>query len=120
LNGHAGRELANDHCTVEGNRDHASALLQCSPKRFTPMRTKTSASLLAAAIKLAGHAAMGVALGLAFVIVLTRFGPAEIMTVINGSAHPRATLILFESTTVLSFAVGATLTGLVFMVTEDR
>jgi hypothetical protein len=28
-------------------------------------------------------------------------------------------MILFESTTVLSFAVGATLTGLVFMVTEE-
>lgn len=84
------------------------------------MRTKSSVTLLAATIKLAGHTAMGVALGLAFVIFLTRFGPAEIMTVINGSAHPRATLILFESTVVLSFAVGATLTGLVFMMTEDR
>ncbi len=84
------------------------------------MRTKSSATLLAATVKLAGHTAMGIALGLAFVIVLTRFGPAEVMTVINGSAHPRATLILFESTAVLSFAVGATLTGLVFMMTEDR
>ena len=84
------------------------------------MRTKTSATLLATTIKLAGHTAMGVAVGLAFVIVLTRFGPAEIMTVINNSAHPQATLILFESTVVFSFAVGATLTGLVFMMTEER
>jgi hypothetical protein len=102
-----------------GTTTHASALPHRSPKRFTPMRTKSSTTLLAATIKLAGHAAMGIAFGLAFVIVLTRFGPAEIMAVINGSAHPRATLILFESTTVLSFALGATLTGLVFMVTED-
>jgi hypothetical protein len=83
------------------------------------MRTKSSTVLLAAALKLAGHAAMGVALGLTFVIILTRVGPAEITTVINSSAHPRATLILFESTAVLSFAVGATLTGLVFMMTEN-
>jgi hypothetical protein len=84
------------------------------------MRTKGSATLLTAALKLAGHTAMGVALGLAFVIVLTRFGPTEIMTVIDSSAHPRSTLILFESTVILSFAVGTTLTGLVFMMTEDR
>jgi hypothetical protein len=83
------------------------------------MRTKTSTTLLESALKLAGHTAMGVALGLAFVIVLTHFGPSEIMTVINSSAHPRATLILVESTAVLSFAVGATLTGLVFMMTEE-
>ena len=83
------------------------------------MRTKRSAALLTAALKLAGHTAMGVALGLAFVIVLTRFGPAEITTMINSSVHPRATLVLFESMVVLSFAVGTTLTGLVFMMTED-
>jgi hypothetical protein len=94
-------------------------LLHRPPKRFTPMRTKSSATLLTAVLKLAGHAAMGIALGLAFVIILTHFGPADIMTVINSSAHPRAALILFESTAVVSFALGAMLTGLVFMVTED-
>lgn len=85
------------------------------------MRTKSSstATLLTAALKLAGHMAMGIALGLAFVMVLLRFGPAEITSVINSSAHPKATLMLFESAVVLSFAVGATLTGLVFMITED-
>jgi hypothetical protein len=104
----------------DGNRNRASALPHRSPKRFTPMRTKGSAALLTAAIKLAGHTAMGIALGLAFVMVLIRFGPAEITNVINSSAHPKATLMLFESAVVLSFAVGATLTGLVFMITEDR
>jgi hypothetical protein len=86
------------------------------------MRTKSSAAaaLLTAALKLAGHTAMGIALGLAFVLVLIRVGPSEITSVINGSAHPQATLILFESTVVISFAVGATLTGLVFMMTEER
>jgi hypothetical protein len=95
-------------------------LLHRSPKRFKPMRTKGSAALLTAALKLAGHTAMGIALGLAFVMVLIRFGPAEITDAINSSAHPKATLMLFESAVVLSFAVGATLTGLVFMMTEDR
>ncbi len=75
--------------------------------------------MLTAALKLAGHAAMGVALGLVFVMILMRCGPAAIVALINGSAHPRATLILFESMVVLSFAVGATLTGLVFMMTEN-
>lgn len=84
------------------------------------MRIKTSAALLTSALKLAGHAVMGVAMGLAFVIVLTRFDPTGIMTLIGDSPRPRATLLLFEGTVVLSFTIGATLTGLVFMMTEDR
>jgi hypothetical protein len=83
------------------------------------MRTRTSAALLTSALKLASQAIMGIAMGLAFVIVLTRFDPAGIMALISDSPSPRATLILFEGTVVLSFAVGATLTGLVFMMTED-
>lgn len=59
-------------------------------------------------------------MGLAFVIVLTRFDPTGIMTLIGDSPRPRATLLLFEGTVVLSFTIGATLTGLVFMMTEDR
>jgi hypothetical protein len=105
--------------TNEGTGCRSSALLRRLERSVKSMRTRTSAALLTSALKLASQAIMGIAMGLAFVIVLTRFDPAGIMALISDSPSPRATLILFEGTVVLSFAVGATLTGLVFMMTED-
>jgi predicted MFS family arabinose efflux permease len=83
------------------------------------MRTKTRTVLLSSALKLASHTAMGVAVGLAFSLILTRADPTGIMALINHSDAPEATLALFEGTIILTFAIGATLTGLVFMMTED-
>jgi len=62
-------------------------------------------------LKLGSHAAMGVAMGLAFALVLMLADPSGIATLI---AHG------FVGTLVLTFGIGATLTGLVFIVTEDH
>ncbi|MBU6461764.1 MAG: hypothetical protein KGK01_01015 [Bradyrhizobium sp.] len=84
------------------------------------MRAKTSSPLFTSVLKLLGHAMMGLAVGLAFAFVLTRFDPLGIMAQINNGAVPGITPAILIGIVVLSFAVGATLTGLVFMLTEDR
>jgi hypothetical protein len=82
-------------------------------------RTKTPTVWLTSALKLASHTAMGVAMGLAFALILTVADPSGIMNLINHSITPGMNLTIFVGTTVLTFAIGATLTGLVFMMTEE-
>jgi hypothetical protein len=69
-------------------------------------------------LKLVGHAAMGVALGLGFALILIlmeRSGVA--VTADRGGSQVS---LEFVGTLVLSFGIGATLTGAVFMLTEDN
>lgn len=84
------------------------------------MRAKTSTVLLTSAVKLAGHATMGVAIGLAFAFFVTRFDPLGIMGLIGGDMVPGMTPSILIGIIVLSFTIGTTLTGFVFMITEDR
>jgi hypothetical protein len=84
------------------------------------MRIKTPTLLLASVLKLAGHAAMGVAMGLVFALVLTLTNPSGIMTAIDQCPTPRATFAVFVSTVALTFGIGAALTGFFFMMTEDN
>jgi hypothetical protein len=83
------------------------------------MRIKTPTIWLTSAVKLAAHSAMGVAMGLAFALILTIADASGIFTLIKPSDTPGMTLAMFVGTIVLTFATGATLTGLVFMVSED-
>jgi len=69
-------------------------------------------------LKLLGHATMGVAIGLAFALMLILIDPADIATLIaHGGSQAMA---VFVGTVVLTFGIGATLTGAVFILTEDR
>jgi hypothetical protein len=94
-------------------------LAEAGSMRTKTPHTKTPTIWLSSALKLASHTAMGVAVGLAFSLILTLADPTGIMTLINHSAAPETTLALFVGTIILTFGIGATLTGLVFMVTED-
>lgn len=68
-------------------------------------------------VRLVNHAAMGVAMGLAFALLLALVDPAGIATlVVHGG---RQAIAVFVGTIVLTFAIGATLTGAVFILTED-
>ncbi len=68
--------------------------------------------------RLVGHAAMGVAMGLAFALLLMLLDPADIATLI---AHGgRLAVAVCVGTIVLTFGIGATLTGAVFILTEDH
>jgi hypothetical protein len=86
----------------------------------TSMRAKTSNLLFTSVLKLLSHAMMGIAVGLAFAFVLTRFDPLGLISQINNGADPGMTPAILSGIIVLSFALGATLTGLIFMLTEDR
>ena len=68
-------------------------------------------------LKLVGHAAMGVAMGLAFALILMLVDPG-IATLINHGGNQG--IAVFVGTLVLTFGIGATLTGVVFIMTDDK
>jgi hypothetical protein len=84
----------------------------------TRMRSKTPAVWLTLVLKLASHTAMGVAMGLVFTLVLSLADPTG--TLMRRGAAAGITWSMFVATVVLTFAIGATLTGLVFNLSEDR
>jgi len=71
-------------------------------------------------LKLAGHLAMGATLGtaLAFALILT--DTDRIFEMIVSSAQPRVTTFVFVGVLGSICAVGATITGLIFMLAEDE
>jgi|HubBroStandDraft_2_1064218.scaffolds.fasta_scaffold319300_2 hypothetical protein len=83
-------------------------------------KTKTSAVVLTSVVKLLSHATMGLALGLAIAFLVTRFDPLGIMAKVGGDMVAGVTPSILTGIIVLSFTVGTTLTGLAFMIMEDR
>jgi hypothetical protein len=83
------------------------------------MRTKKSSELISASglIKLMTHAMMGAALGLTFSLMLVLSNPAVANLLNNGGSQ---TILVFTLTLVTTFAIGATLTGVVFIIEEDK
>ena len=92
--------------------------------RFEPteslLHTKRPSGLITPSglLKLVGHAAMGVAMGLAFALVLILVDPSGIATLIGHGGGQGTTV--FVGPLVLTFGIGATLTGVVFIMTEDN
>ncbi|MBR0712055.1 MULTISPECIES: hypothetical protein [Bradyrhizobium] len=68
-------------------------------------------------IKLVTHAMMGAALGLAFGLALTLSNPAVANLLNHGGSQA---ILVFALTLVTTFAIGATLTGAVFIIDEDK
>ncbi len=83
------------------------------------MRSKKSSELVSASglIKLMTHAMMGAALGLTFSLALVLFNPAVANLLNNGGSQA---IMVFALTLVTTFAIGATLTGAVFILCEDK
>lgn len=83
------------------------------------MRTKKSSDLISPTgiIKLMTHAMMGAALGLAFSLALILSNPAVANLLNDGG---RQAVVVFALTLVTTFAIGATLTGVVFILAEDK
>ena len=69
-------------------------------------------------LKLLGHATMGVAMGLAFALMLVLIDPAGIATLIAHGGRQATAVIV--GTLVVTFGIGATLTGAIFILTEDQ
>ena len=80
------------------------------------MRTKRPPGLISPTglTKLISHAAMGVAMGLLFGLVVTLISPSGIVSFAGDGPDNVVSL----GALVLTFAIGATLTGAVFMMTE--
>ena len=68
-------------------------------------------------IKLMTHAMMGAALGLGFTLALILANPAVAELLNHGG---RAAAFVFVGTMVTTFAIGASLTGVVFILNEDK
>ena len=82
------------------------------------MQTKRRPASPSGPMRLVNHTAMGVAMGLAFALLLILVDPAGIATlVVHGG---RQAIAVFFGTIVLTFGIGATLTGAVFILTEDH
>ena len=73
----------------------------------------------ALALELAGHAAMGTAMGLGFCFLLALIGRPDLASLIAHNAAPKVTAIMLIGFTSLMFAVGATLTGMELMTLEE-
>jgi hypothetical protein len=69
--------------------------------------------------KLAGHLAMGGLLGIALAVSLIAMNARNILDLIALSASPWMTGMVFVSIFALFCAVGATLTGLIFIMAEE-
>ena len=74
----------------------------------------------ALALELAGHAAMGTAMGLGFCLALVLTGWHDLANMIAHNAAPKVTAIMLIGFTSLMFAVGATLTGMMLITLEER
>ena len=85
------------------------------------MRTRKPSAWIRPSVLLglASHTAMGIAMGLAFAFVLTLIDTSA-LALINHSADPKTTMLVFVGSFALAFGVGATLTGLVFMMMEEH
>jgi len=71
-------------------------------------------------IEMIFHCLMGIALGCGFGFALTHIDAFGIATLIAHSLEPLTTLTIFVGTFTLAFGVGATLTGFVFTMMEER
>jgi hypothetical protein len=83
------------------------------------MRTKKPAGLASPSglLRLLSHAAMGVAMGLAFALFLIRVNPSGVATLVeHGGPHALTVLV---GTLALTFGIGATATGVIFVIMED-
>lgn len=70
--------------------------------------------------ELASHLAMGAGLGAFLALSLIVTDARHIFDMIVNSSAPRLTIAVLVSTFVLIFAIGASLTGMIFISMEDN
>ena len=85
------------------------------------MRSSTKSPHAASlAIRLAGQATMGMALGLGFCLLAVLIDPSDVTSLIIHTAEPKTTAIILVAFFVLIFGVGAALTGIVLIGIEKQ
>lgn len=70
-------------------------------------------------LAVASHAAMGIALGLVFALILISTPFFGVLPLITLSDDPRMTMTTFIGTVVVMFGIGAALTGSILMMEDD-
>jgi hypothetical protein len=107
----AGHSPPGEPCAVQG-------VFVAAPTEPS-VQTRKSSGLASPSglLRLFGHAAMGVAMGLAFALMLILIDPPGIAGLIARTGSQGTAV--FVGSLVLTFGIGATLTGAVFIVTED-
>jgi hypothetical protein len=85
------------------------------------MRAKKPSAVLSISmlLEVAGHSAMGVALGLGFAFALTHIAQLGVVAYIDHSLFPRDAMMMLVVTCVTTFSIGATMTGLVLSELKD-
>jgi hypothetical protein len=71
-------------------------------------------------LAVANHAAMGIALGLVFALILIRTPFFGVLALIDISDDPSATMTTFVGTVILMFGVGSALTGFVLTMEDGN
>jgi len=71
-------------------------------------------------LEMAGHTAMGIALGLGFSFTLALMDTSTLAVLIAHNSDPKTTTIILVGFFTLAFGVGVTLTGFVFTMMEER
>jgi hypothetical protein len=71
-------------------------------------------------LEMAGHTAMGIALGLGFSFALVLIDASRLAVLIAHSSDPKTTSVILVGFFTLAFGVGATLTGFVFTMMEEH
>ncbi len=84
------------------------------------MRRRSILLTPSVAMKLASNAVMGIAMAVVFALTLNVLGRSSIARLIDHSADQGTTVPVFVGTVVTTFGIGATLTGLILIMTEDN
>ena len=119
------------HCShwtaISGDRWPDEIRLSDLEPRFTcqacgrhgaDVRPTINSTTPSVAMKLASNAVMGIAMALVFVLTLNVLDRSGIARLIDHSQG--ATVLVFVGTVVTTFGMGATLTGLILIMTEDN
>ena len=91
-------------------------------ERRTNSKTKTRQAIVgksAAILAVANHAAMGVALGLVFALILVSTPFFGVLPLIRLSDNPEVTMATLVGTAALMFGVGAAFTGFILMMEDS-
>lgn len=89
--------------------------------KVTTLRTNKPSALRKPSVllEIASNMAMGVAMGLAFALVLTHITALGIATLIDQSPARDTAMLAIVCACVTMFSIGATLTGFLFKMIED-
>jgi hypothetical protein len=83
-----------------------------------PAKKRSAIQRSGVVLAVAGHAAMGVTLGLVFALILTWTPFFGVRALIDLRSDPETTMAVFVGAIIAMFGIGAALTGFILMMEE--